>query len=77
MPRFLVFFGATLLEMRGHHGPVRRCSTPGGAVFPFGGIVAQAVGNALVGVVLFQLSDGVPRAARTAASVAGRAVGSG
>jgi rod shape-determining protein MreD len=62
IPRFLVFFAATLLEMSvisGFHAAI----DPGPATFPFGGIIAQAFGNSLVGIVAFQLSDGIPRAA--------------
>ena len=62
IPRFLVFFAATVVEMSvitGFHAAI----DPGRAVFPIGGIIAQAFGNSLVGIVLFQLSDGIPRAA--------------
>jgi rod shape-determining protein MreD len=61
VPRFLVFFAATLLEMTLITG-LRAVVTPGPAAVPAGAIVAQAFGNALVGIVLFQLTDTVPRA---------------
>ena len=60
VPRFLVFFAATLLEMTLITG-LRAVVTPGPAVVPAGAIVAQAFGNALVGIVLFQVTDTVPR----------------
>ncbi len=59
-PRFLVFFGATLVEMLitgGLHvmlDPQARADCRGR------GILARALGNALVGVVVFQLIEGVP-----------------
>jgi rod shape-determining protein MreD len=62
VPRFLVFFASTLIEMgviSGFHAVL----DPGPPVIPVGAIVAQAFGNSLVGIVLFQLSDGLPRAA--------------
>ena len=61
LPRFLVFFSATalhavifiglyaLLDLR-HFG------------VPYAGVTGQAVGNALVGVVAFQLVEGLPGA---------------
>ncbi len=61
VPRFLVFFAATLVEMAivvlFHLAldPVR-------SAVPAGAVVAQALGNALVGVVAFQLAESVPRA---------------
>jgi rod shape-determining protein MreD len=62
IPRFLVFFASTIVEMgviTGFHAVLDH----GPPVIPVGAIVAQAFGNSLVGVVLFQLSDGLPRAA--------------
>jgi rod shape-determining protein MreD len=61
-PRFLVFFVATLLEMTLVTG-LRAIVTPGPAAVPAGAIVAQAFGNALVGIVLFQLTETLPRTA--------------
>jgi rod shape-determining protein MreD len=61
IPRFCVFFAATVLEMTvvtGFHA-VLDLRPP---VITVGPIIAQAVGNSLVGIVLFQLSDGIPRA---------------
>jgi rod shape-determining protein MreD len=61
LPRFLVFFAATILEMSvitGFHVVL----DPGPPVVPLGAITAQAFGNSLVGLVLFQLADGLPRA---------------
>jgi rod shape-determining protein MreD len=62
IPRFLVFFAATLIEMSliiGFHAAL----DPGPPMAPVGAIVAQAFGNSLVGVVLFQLADSLPRIA--------------
>ncbi len=61
VPRFLVFFAATLLEMTVITG-LRAIVTPGPAAVPAGAIVAQAFGNALVGIVLFQLTETRPTA---------------
>ena len=60
VPRFLVFVAATLLEMTVITG-LRAVVTPGPASVPAGAIVAQAFGNALVGIVLFQLTEARPR----------------
>ena len=61
VPRFLVFFAATLLEMTLITG-LRAVVTAGPAAGPAGAIVAQAFGNALVGIVLFQLTETGARA---------------
>jgi len=61
IPRFLVFFASTVIEMAvitGFHAVL----DTGPPVIPIGAIIAQAFGNSLVGIVLFQLSDGLPRA---------------
>jgi rod shape-determining protein MreD len=60
VPRFLVFVAATILEMTIVTG-LRAIVATGPAAVPVGAIVAQAVGNALVGVVLFQLTETLPR----------------
>jgi rod shape-determining protein MreD len=60
VPRFLVFFAATLVEMTVSTG-LRAVVTPGPASVPVGAIVAQAFGNSLVGIVLFQLTETRPR----------------
>jgi rod shape-determining protein MreD len=60
IPRFLVFFVATVLEMvviTTFHAVL----DPGPPVVPVGAIVAQAFGNSLVGMVAFQIADGLPR----------------
>ena len=62
VPRFLVFFAATLLEMTVITG-LRAVVNPAPASVPVGAVVAQAFGNALVGVVLFQLTETLPRIA--------------
>jgi hypothetical protein len=61
LPRFLVFFAATLLEMTVITA-LRAVVTPGPAAVPAGAIVAQAFGNSLVGIVLFQLTETGARA---------------
>jgi len=60
IPRFLVFFGATLVEMTLITG-LRAVVAQGPAAVPVGAIVAQAFGNSLVGIVLFQLAETLPR----------------
>ncbi len=61
LPRFLVFFGATLVEMT-IITLFHLMLEPGPQTVPAGAILAQAFGNSLVGVVLFQLAESVPRA---------------
>lgn len=59
VPRFLTFFGATVVQAvvtLGLNGLLDR----GVPVIPYGAVVAQAIGNALLGVVLFQLTEAVP-----------------
>ena len=61
LPRSLVFFAATLIEMtivELFHAVL----DPGPYAVPVGAIAAQAFGNSLVGVVLFQVVESVPRA---------------
>jgi rod shape-determining protein MreD len=62
VPRFLVFFAATVVEMT-VITLLRAVVGPGPAAVPVGSIVAQAFGNSLVGIVLFQLSEALPRMA--------------
>jgi rod shape-determining protein MreD len=61
LPRFLVFFVATLVEMT-IITLFHVALDAGPYTVPAGAIVAQAFGNSLVGVVLFQLTESVPRA---------------
>jgi rod shape-determining protein MreD len=61
VPRFLVFFGATILEMTVVTA-LHAALDAGPTVIPFGAIVAQAFGNSLVGIVVFQFAEGLPRA---------------
>jgi rod shape-determining protein MreD len=56
VPRFLVFFAATVVEMT-VITLLRVVVGPGPAIVPVGSIVAQAFGNSLVGIVLFQLAE--------------------
>jgi rod shape-determining protein MreD len=62
VPRFLVFFAATVVEMT-VITLLRAVVGPGPATVPVGSIVAQAFGNSLVGIVLFQLAETLPRMA--------------
>jgi len=62
LPRFLVFFAGTIIEMTVITG-LHAVLDAGLPVVPVGAIVAQAFGNSLVGLVVFQLADGLPRAA--------------
>jgi hypothetical protein len=59
VPRFLTFFGATIVQ-----AAVTLALTAlldrGVPIIPYGAIVAQAIGNALLGVVLFQLTEALP-----------------
>lgn len=62
VPRFVAFFAATVVEkavVTAFHAVL----DPGPPVVPVGAIVAQALGNSLVGIVLFQLADSLPRIA--------------
>lgn len=62
MPRFLVFVSATIVDqavVQAFHVVL----DPGPHVLPAGPIAAQTLGNALVGVVLFQVVEGLGRAA--------------
>jgi rod shape-determining protein MreD len=61
VPRFLVFFAATIVEMT-IITLFHLALEPGPYAVPVGAIVAQAFGNSLVGVVLFQVVESVPRA---------------
>jgi rod shape-determining protein MreD len=61
LPRFFVFFGATLVEMA-IVVSFRVVLETGPHAVPFGAVAAQAFGNSLVGVVFFQVVEGVPRA---------------
>ena len=61
LPRFLVFFAATLVEMA-IITLFHLVLDSGPHAVPAGAIVAQAFGNSLVGVVLFQVVESVPRA---------------
>jgi rod shape-determining protein MreD len=61
LPRFVVFFGATIVHAVVFIGLyVALDLRPFGA--PYAAVAGQAVGNALVGVVAFQLAEFVPGA---------------
>jgi rod shape-determining protein MreD len=62
LPRFVVFFASTVIEM-GVISGFYAVLDPGPPAIPVGAIIAQAFGNSLVGIVAFQLADGLPRAA--------------
>ena len=62
LPRFVVFFGATLLHAVVFIGlyvvlDLTKYSSP-----PYAGVTGQALGNAIVGVVAFQLTELLPGA---------------
>ncbi len=59
VPRFLVFFGATVVQAIVTLG-LNALLERGAPVIPYAGVVAQAIGNALLGVVLFQLIEALP-----------------
>lgn len=59
IPRFLVFFGATWVAML-ITGGLHLALDPQPAPIAWAGILAMALGNALVGVVVFQLIEAVP-----------------
>ena len=59
IPRFLVFFGATWVEML-ITGGLHVMLDPHPVPISWAGILARALGNALVGVVAFQLIEAVP-----------------
>lgn len=61
LPRFLVFFASTVVELV-VVSAFHLLLDPGPSVLPVGGFVAQAFGNAMVGIVVFQLVEVVPRA---------------
>ncbi len=61
LPRFLVFFAATIIEMT-IITLFHLVLDPGPHTVPIGAILAQAIGNSLVGVVSFQLVESLPRA---------------
>lgn len=61
LPRFVVFFVSTLVEMT-VVTLFHLALDPGPPALNLGGIVAQSVGNAMVGIVVFQLAEVVPRA---------------
>lgn len=59
IPRFLVFFGATLLQVAITVGLYFLLDPRPPAVGPYG-VLGESVANALLGVVLFQIVDAVP-----------------
>jgi rod shape-determining protein MreD len=59
VPRFLTFFAATVAQAAVTLA-LNALLERGAPVFAPGAIVAQAIGNALLGVVLFQLTEALP-----------------
>ena len=59
VPRFLIFFGATLVQATVVMGLTALLERAPFAV-SFGAVAAQAIGNALLGVVLFQATEALP-----------------
>ena len=62
LPRFVVFFGATVLHAVVFIGLVRAARACGSSASPYGAVAGQALGNAVVGVVAFQLAELLPGA---------------
>ena len=75
LPRFVVFFGATVLHAVVFMGLVR---APRFEAFwrPYAAVAGQATGNAVVGVVAFQLVELLPGRGGTPAARTARAAGS-
>ncbi len=59
VPRFLMFFAATLVQAAVTLG-LNALLERGAQSIPYGAITAQAIGNAILGVVLFQLTEALP-----------------
>lgn len=59
IPRFLVFFAATVLQLAITFG-LHFLLDPRPPALGYYGALAQALGNALLGVVLFQAGDALP-----------------
>jgi rod shape-determining protein MreD len=59
VPRFLIFFGATIVQAAVTLG-LNALLERGTQTIPYGSVTAQAVGNAILGVVLFQLTEALP-----------------
>ena len=59
VPRFLMFFAATVIQAAVTLG-LNTLLERGAQDVPLRGIAAQAIGNALLGVVLFQLTEALP-----------------
>ncbi len=59
VPRFLMFFAATVVQAAVTIG-LNALLERGPQDIPLGSIAAQAIGNALLGVVLFQLTEALP-----------------
>lgn len=63
LTRFVVFFAATLLHTLMFLG-LYAVLQPGAGPRPYGAILGQATANALVGVLLFQLTEALPATAQ-------------
>ncbi len=59
VPRFLMFFAATVVQAAVTIG-LNALLERGPQDVPFASVAAQAIGNALLGVVLFQLTEALP-----------------
>ncbi len=59
VPRFLMFFGATVVQAAVTLG-LDALLERGRPDIPVAAVMAQAIGNALLGVVLFQLTEALP-----------------
>ena len=63
VPRFLVFFGATLAHALGFLGLYAMLESPMPSA-TYGAVLVQAIGNGVSGLVAFQLVESVPRFVR-------------
>ncbi len=59
VPRFLMFFAATIIQAAVTLG-LNAVLERGPQDIPWAAVIAQAFGNALLGVVLFQLTEALP-----------------
>jgi rod shape-determining protein MreD len=59
LPRFLMFFAATIVQAAVTLG-LNFLLERGAQDVPYGAVLAQAIGNAFLGVVLFQVTEALP-----------------
>ena len=69
VPRFVIFFGASLLQFVITSG-LHALLEPGPPSWAYGAALVQALGNALIGVVIFQVVEAIPGAVERRRSMA-------